>query len=266
MSTDANVLIVDDEPRNLDALEAMLEPVGCTCVRAQSADEALLALLKHDFAAMVLDIRMPGLSGIELAKLIKQRRRTQDVPIVFLTAHLVDDEDVLRGYGVGAVDYLSKPVNADILRSKIAVFVELYRKTHALASLNAALEREIAERERAQEALQQANDELELRVRERTAELLVAHRGVRENEERLRLAIEISRMAAWEWNVQTGEMTWSTDPELLFGFAAGAFGPEKRLFSALHPEDKSRIESALRAATVSGTYEGDYRLVRPDGS
>src|ERR687883_1867361 len=138
----AKILIVDDEPRNLDALEAMLEPTGCTCVRAGSADEALLALLRNEFAAMVLDIKMPGMSGIELAKLIKQRKRTRDVPIVFLTAHMVDDEDVLRGYGAGAVDYLSKPINADILRSKIAVFVELYQKTRALARLNAALENE----------------------------------------------------------------------------------------------------------------------------
>src|SRR5437879_6105155 len=145
-AAETKILIVDDDSRNLDALEAMLEPTGCTCVRAQSADEALLALLRHEFAAMVLDIRMPGMSGIELAKLIKQRRRTHDVPILFLTAHLIDDEDVLRGYGVGAVDYLSKPINADILRSKMAVFIELYRKTHALAELNAALENEVAER------------------------------------------------------------------------------------------------------------------------
>src|SRR5919198_3962586 len=262
----AKILIVDDEPRNLDALEAMLEVTGCTCVRAASADEALLALLQHEFAAMVLDIRMPGMSGIELASLIKQRRRTQDVPILFLTAHLVDDADVLRGYGAGAVDYLSKPVNPDILRSKIAVFIELYQKTRALARVNAALENEVAERQRAQEALQQANDELELRVRERTAQLLVAHRGVRENEERLRLAIDVSRMAAWEWNVETDHMTWSSDPEVLFRFPPGAFGTQKRLFAALHPEDRSRIEGALRAATESGTYEGDYRIVRPDGS
>src|ERR687887_850168 len=233
----AKILIVDDEPRNLDALEAMLEVTGCTCVRAASADEALLALLRHEFAAMVLDIRMPGMSGIELASLIKQRRRTQDVPILFLTAHMVDDADVLRGYDVGAVDYLSKPINPGILRSKIAVFIELYQKTRALARVNAALENEVAERQRAQEALQQANDELELRVRERTAQLLVAHRGVRENEERLRLAIDVSRMAAWEWNVETDHMTWSSDPEMLFGFPPGAFGIQKRLFAVLHPED-----------------------------
>src|SRR5262249_21798817 len=120
------VLIVDDQPRNLDVLEAMLSPIHCAFVRAESADEALLSLLRHDFAAIVLDIRMPGMSGIELAKLIKQRKRSEHVPIVFLTAHLLEDADVLRGYGAGAVDYLSKPVNAEILRSKVAVFIELF--------------------------------------------------------------------------------------------------------------------------------------------
>jgi hypothetical protein len=261
----ANILIVDDERRNLDVLEAMLEPTGCNCIRAQSSDEALLAMLKHEFAAMVLDIRMPGLSGIDLAKLIKQRKRTRDVPIVFLTAHLVDEEDVLRGYGAGAVDYLSKPINADILRSKINVFIELYRKTHALAALNEALEKEVAEKQKAQEALQQANQELELRVRERTAELSMMHRGVRENEERLRVAVETAQMAAWEWNVATGAITWSQDPEALFGFAPGTFGPQRRLSAVLHVEDRSRLEGAVDTALKSGTYEGEYRLVRPDG-
>ncbi len=265
MNTSAKILIVDDEQRNLDALEAMLEPLGCLCVRAASADEALLALLRDDFAAIVLDIRMPGMSGIELAALVKQRRRTRDVPILFLTAHLVDDEDVLRGYGAGAVDYLSKPVNGEILRSKLGVFVELHRKTQALARLNESLASEIAERQKAQEALRQANQELELRVHERTAELVVAHRGVRDSEERLRLALEVGRIAAWEWNIDTGNITWSTDPEPLFGFPADTFGPEKRLSKALHPEDLARTEEALRAATRSGAYEGDYRLVRPDG-
>src|SRR5215203_3805034 len=107
---DVEILIVDDQARNLDALEVMLQGSGCTLVRAQSAEEALLAILRHDFAAMILDIRMPGMSGIELANLVKQRRRTENVPILFLTAHLVEDEDVLRGYRVGAVDYLSKPI------------------------------------------------------------------------------------------------------------------------------------------------------------
>ena len=135
------VLIVDDQPRNLDALEAMLEPLGCSFVRAHSGDEALLCLLRDDFAAIVLDIRMPGMGGIELATVIKQRKRSQHVPILFLTAHLVDEDDVLRGYGVGAVDYLSRPINAEILRSKVGVFIDLFCKTRALGELNEALGR-----------------------------------------------------------------------------------------------------------------------------
>ena len=195
MATDHDapaILIVDDQARNLDALEAMLSPTGCLLVRAQSADEALLELLRREFAAIVLDIRMPGMGGIELATLIKQRKRSQHVPILFLTAHLHDEADVLRGYGVGAVDYLSKPVNAEILRSKIGVFIELFRKTRALAQVNETLQHEVAERQRAQEALEVANKELERRVQERTAALTRAHRGVRENEERLRMAMDVS--------------------------------------------------------------------------
>src|SRR4026207_1289082 len=224
MNEDVKILIVDDEGRNLDSLEIMLQPTGCTSIRATSADEALLAMLRHEFAAMILDIKMPGMSGIELAHLVKQRRRTQDVPILFLTAHLVEDADVVRGYGVGAVDYLSKPIKADILRSKVAVFVELFRKTRALEALNEQLQREVTERQRAQEAILQINQELELRVAERTAALNLAHRGVKENEERLRMAMDVAEIAAWEMDVDSGRMTWSTDPEALFGFPRGSWG------------------------------------------
>src|SRR5688572_19198725 len=135
------ILLVDDEPRNLDALESILESSDCALVRAQTPDEALFAILQNDFAAIVLDMKMPGMSGLELAGLIKQRKRSEHVPILFLTAHSVDDDDILRGYGVGAVDYLSKPVNAAILRSKIGVFVDLFQKNRALADLNDALQR-----------------------------------------------------------------------------------------------------------------------------
>jgi CheY-like chemotaxis protein len=168
---DPRLLIVDDTPANLDALEVLLAPTGCAVVRAQSADEALLALLQDDFAAIILDILMPGMGGLELARLIKQRRRSRDTPILFLTAHLIDRSDVLLGYGLGAVDYLSQPIHPEILRSKVSVFVELYRKTRALADLNETLQREVAERTRAQREVEVANEALEERVRERTAAL-----------------------------------------------------------------------------------------------
>src|SRR5580765_438775 len=260
------ILIVDDQPRNLDVLEVMLGDTDCTLVRATSADEALLCLVRNEFAALVLDIRMPGMNGIELATLVKQRKRSEHVPILFLTAHSVDEDDILRCYGVGAVDYLSKPVNAAILRSKIGVFVDVFRKTRALADLNDALQREVVERERAQQALQQANQELERRVNERTAALSRAHQGVRENEERLRMSLEVAQIAAWEWHLASGQMRWSTDPEILFGFPKGSFGQELRIVRTVHEEDRPRVEEATAAALETGTYEIEFRAVRPDGS
>jgi signal transduction histidine kinase len=170
------VLVVDDQASNLEAIEALLTQSGCRLIRAQSADEALLALLDQEFAAIILDIRMPGMGGFELAELIKQRRRTRDVPILFLTAHTMDEREVLRGYGTGAVDYLTKPVHSDILRSKVAVFIELFRKRRALAQANARLQREVGERERVQDALRLANRDLERRVQERTDALQRADR------------------------------------------------------------------------------------------
>ena len=170
------ILLVDDQPANLDALEATLAGNGCRFVLARSADEALLALLDQDFAAIVLDVMMPGMSGFELASMIKRRERTRHVPILFLTARMLDLQDELRGYGLGAVDYLTKPLEPQILRAKIAVFVELYRKRRALARMNLELQRQIGERQRMSEALELANEELETRVTERTAALAEANR------------------------------------------------------------------------------------------
>jgi signal transduction histidine kinase len=260
------VLIVDDQPRNLDVLEVMLGESDCTLVRASSADEALLCLVRHEFAALVLDIKMPGMNGIELATLIKRRKRSQDVPILFLTAHSANEDDILRGYNVGAVDYLSKPINAEILRSKVGVFVDAFRKARALADLNAALQREVAQREAAQAALELANQDLEQRVQERTAALSRAHQGVRENEERLRMALEVAQLGAWEWHLASGQMRWSADPEVLFGFPKGSFGPDLRIVRTALQEDRARIEEATATALMTGVYEVEYRAARPDGS
>src|SRR5262245_1373536 len=127
------LLLVDDEERNLDALETILDSCNCNFVRAGSADEALLALLQHEFAAIILDIKMPGTSGLELARLIKARKRNEHIPILFLTAYMIDEDEVLEAYDVGGVDYLSKPINPAILRSKVAVFIQLFRTNRALA-------------------------------------------------------------------------------------------------------------------------------------
>src|SRR6185295_17935255 len=115
-----------------------------------TAERALRELLEGDFAAIVLDIQMPEMTGIELANLIKQRKRTQDIPIIFLTAYFQEDKDVLQGYGTWAFDYLTKPINPQILKSKIAVFADLFRNTRALAATNATLDSEIAQRLKAE--------------------------------------------------------------------------------------------------------------------
>src|SRR5262245_28237233 len=146
MSEPTNILLVDDEARNLDALEAILAAPEYRLFRAQSANDALLALLGHDFAVIVLDIRMPDINGFELAQMIKQRKKNQHIPIIFLTAYLQDERDILAGYGAGAVDYLSKPINPQILKSKVGVFVDLFRKTNELSRLNEKMESEIEER------------------------------------------------------------------------------------------------------------------------
>jgi len=173
MSTQSpiNILIVDDEPKNLMVVETVLDDPGYRLVRADSADKALLALVAEEFAVLILDIRMPEMTGFELAQIIKKRTKTSRVPIIFLTAYYNEDQHVLEGYGVGAVDYLHKPVNAAVLRSKVAVFAELHRKERALVM-------EVTERRRAEERLRELNETLDHRVAERTAEL-------RESEARL---------------------------------------------------------------------------------
>jgi two-component sensor histidine kinase len=149
-----NILIVDDEPKNLVVLESILSHPDYRLVRADSAEQALLALLVDEFALLILDIRMPGVTGIELARIIKERKKTSQVPIIFLTAYYNEDQQVLAGYDAGAVDYLQKPVNPHILRSKVAAFATLYR-----------MQRELS---RANQALQELNSTLEQRVAERT--------------------------------------------------------------------------------------------------
>ncbi|HWE42803.1 MAG TPA: ATP-binding protein [Gemmatimonadaceae bacterium] len=123
-----NILLVDDRPENLLALEAILEPLGQNLVRANSGEEALKHLLTRDFAAILLDVQMPGLNGFDTARLIKARERSRHIPIIFLTAISKEEAYVFEGYSVGAVDYMFKPFQPDILRSKVSVFVDLYRK------------------------------------------------------------------------------------------------------------------------------------------
>ncbi|MDX6448627.1 MAG: hypothetical protein QOD08_1090, partial [Gaiellaceae bacterium] len=142
----ANLLLVDDRPENLIALEAILEPLGQNLVRAESGFEALRHLLTTDFALILLDVQMPELDGFETAKLIKKRERTRGIPIIFLTAISKEPQHVFQGYSAGAVDYIFKPFDPEILRSKVSVFIELHRKTAELHEASETIrERELAE-------------------------------------------------------------------------------------------------------------------------
>ena len=133
------ILLVDDRPENLLALEAILEPLGQRLVRAHSGEEALRKLLQHDFAVVLLDVQMPGMNGFETAQLIKARERTRYIPIIFLTAISKEEEYVFRGYQMGAVDYMSKPFQPDVLRAKVMVFVDLHLKQKRIAEQEAML-------------------------------------------------------------------------------------------------------------------------------
>ena len=166
-----NVLIVDDEPKNLAVLETVLDNPGYRLVRADSADQALLALVADEFALLILDIRMPGMNGLQLAQMIKERKKTASVPIIFLTAYYNEDQHAIAGYESGAVDYLHKPINASVLRSKVAVFADLYRKTRELEFVNRALFTEVEQRRVAEQQLLELNQTLERRVADRTQAL-----------------------------------------------------------------------------------------------
>lgn len=188
-SDQINILIVDDEPKNLTVIEAVLTDPTYRVVRAQSAEQALLALLAEDFALIILDVRMPGMTGFELASVIKERKKTSRVPIIFLTAYFNEDSHVLEGYGSGAVDYLHKPVSPPILRSKVAIFAELHRRDRESAKANRALQAEVNERQRAEAELQGLNETLKKNVLERTQ----AIESLRLSEQRQAVLLEQSR-------------------------------------------------------------------------
>ena len=157
LRSQVEILLVDDRPENLLALEAILEPLGQQLVRAHSGEEALRKLLIHDFAVILLDVQMPGMNGFETAQLIKSRERTRYIPIIFLTAISKEEDYVFRGYQVGAVDYISKPFQPDVLRAKVAVFVDLHIKQKRLGEQEALLrdsERRVTELRHMREMLQ----------------------------------------------------------------------------------------------------------------
>ena len=162
-----DILLVDDQPAKLLSYEAILEQLGENLIKAGSATEALEQLLKRNVAVILIDVCMPDLDGFQLATMIREHPRFQKTAIIFVSAIQVTDVDLLRGYQLGAVDYVPVPVVPELLRAKVKVFSELYRKTRLLERLNAELEIRVAERTA---ELANANAELERRVEQRTRE------------------------------------------------------------------------------------------------
>ncbi|HVH74387.1 MAG TPA: response regulator [Stellaceae bacterium] len=162
-----NILLVDDQPPKLLSYEAILAPLGENLIKAGSANEALERLLKHEVAVVLIDVCMPDLDGFQLATMIREHPRFRSTAIIFVSAINVTDFDLLRGYELGAVDYVPVPVVPELLRAKVRVFAELYRKTRQLEALNAELESRVADRTA---ELARANAELEHRVEMRTRE------------------------------------------------------------------------------------------------
>jgi signal transduction histidine kinase len=166
--TKSKLLLIDDREDNLMSIEAILEPAGYHFVKAQSGQEALRILLKeYDFSLILMDVRMPQQSGFETAAMIYERDKLKHIPIIFITANNFGDEELFKGYQAGAVDYIYKPVHPDVLRAKVAVFVDLYEKNKRLQQqekslliANQKLEREIRERIASEEKIQKLNRQL----------------------------------------------------------------------------------------------------------
>ncbi len=156
----AAILLVDDRPENLLALEVVLEPLGHELVRASSGEQALRQVLKRDFALILMDVMMPGMDGFETAALIKQHERWREVPIIFVTALAKEAQEMLKGFAAGAADYVTKPIDPDVLRAKVTILIELYLRGERIAAqrdqLAAERERLAAERA-AREVVQTAN-------------------------------------------------------------------------------------------------------------
>jgi len=224
----ASVLIVDDRMANLIALEAVLAPLRVDVVKATSGEEALWKLLDREFALVLLDVQMPGMDGFRVASLVRERPSTRALPIIFLTALSREPENVFKGYEHGAVDYLVKPFDANVLRSKVSVFVELYRKTKLVE--------------------QQA--EL-LRVQER-AELEM------ESERRFRRVIEAVPVCIWA--MRTSGECYYANKKAWSCFPAGATQLTGFL-DAVHPEDRPPVEAAWsRARPAFEPFELECRL------
>ena len=247
----ARVLLVDDDDRNLLALATVLEDLG-EVVLARSGEEALRHLLKGQFAVILLDVYMPGMDGYETAQIIRSREQTKGIPIVFLSAVNKEAEHLLRGYSMGAVDYVFKPVDPLILRSKVSVFVELFEKT-----------KEVERKARHEQALLDAN----LRA---NAERLRAEQELRRAEQRQSAIIQSLPMVLYldPYGASARRPTYvSGDFEGITGFKLDDIANDSNLWSErLHPEDRERTLAAMADRRKTGRSSIEYRWKCADGS
>jgi hypothetical protein len=229
----ANVLLVDDHPENLLALEAILGNLGQHLIKAHSGEEALRCLLNQDFAVILLDVQMPGMDGFETATLIRNRPRSQHTPIIFLTAFSTSDTLMFKGYSLGAVDYLFKPIEPQILASKVAVFVDLFNKT--------------------------------AEVKRQAAQLAAMNAELRESEERFRSLSACSPVGIFLTDV-AGRYTY-TNPrcQSICGFTFEESLGEGWL-QFVHPDDREQVLADWAAWTLAkGEYSSEFRFQTPEG-
>src|SRR5215813_5968031 len=215
-----NILMVDDQPAKLLSYEVILKDLGENLIKASSAKAAFEQLLKTDIAIVLVAVCMPDLDGFQLASMIRDHPRFQKTAIIFVSAIHLTDMDQLRGYEAGAVDYVSVPVVPEVLRAKVKVFAELYRKT---------------------QQLEQLNEELERRVAERTAELEASTAQLLESERRRSVALEAGQMGSWDWDVVTGLCIWDAGQYRIFGVDSNGFEPTfANIRAFIHTADLER--------------------------
>jgi len=240
-----NILLVDDQPAKLLAYEVILGELGENLIKASSPEEALGVLLKTDVAVVLIDVVMPGVDGFELAAMIREHPRFQKLAMIFVSAVQIADTDHLRGYQIGAVDYVTVPVVPEVLRAKVKVFLELYRKTRQLEEMNVELER---------------------RVAARTAELEAQTELLRQSEERRSIALSAGNMGSWEVDLATGHIEWDEGPYRIFGVDPAQFEPTvERIEAMMHPDDREKSSVAALVGTSEPRFQIEFRIVRPNG-
>jgi PAS domain S-box-containing protein len=240
-----NVLLVDDQPGKLMSYEVMLAELGENIIKTSSAKEALAVLLKTDVAVILVDVCMPELDGFELAALIRDHPRFQRTAIIFISAIHISESDSLRGYDAGAVDYVPVPVVPEVLRAKVRVFAELYRKTEQLEALNRELESRVADRTR---ALESSNTRLLLSEQARSIALAAGHMG------------------SWEYDVTSGEWRVDEGQCRIFGVDRAQVASPGLVGTLIHPDDwSSLIRARDRVTPAQSTFQSEIRIVRPNG-